>query len=99
MVYHSKCSERSCNDDYVNETERQISKMVLDHSGRDKNSHILKHQIGKEHRFPQYENFKVISSGFCNNTKKRKLPSALWINSLIPSLNKQEKAIPLKLFS
>ena len=69
-----------------------------DHSGRDKNSHISKHQVEKEHPCPQYKDFKVISSGFRNNTKKRKLSEALWINTLRPSLNKQEKCIPLKLF-
>ena len=74
-------------------------KTVEDQSGRDKNSHILKHQIEKEHPCPQYEDFKVISSGFRNNTKKRKLSEVLWINTLRPSLKKQEKSIPLKLFS
>ena len=43
---------------------------MFDHSGRDKNSNILKHQIEKEYPCPQYENFQVISSGFHNNTKK-----------------------------
>ena len=71
---------------------RRISESVLDHSGRDKNSHILKHQIEKGHLCPQYENFKVISSGFRNNTKKRKLSEAIWINTLTPSLKKQEKS-------
>ena len=66
---------------------------MLDHSGRGKNSDILKHQIEKEHPSPQYENFKVISSGFRNNTKKRKLSEALWIDCLRRSLNKQEKFI------
>ena len=49
MVYLAKCAEESCNDDYVSETARHISKRVLDHSGRDRNSHILKYQIEKEH--------------------------------------------------
>ena len=39
---------------------------------------------------------KIISGGFPNNTKKRKLSEAPWINTLISSLNKQEKSIPLK---
>ena len=99
FVYHVKCAEESCNDDYVGETARRISEWVLDHNGRDKNSHILKQQIEKEYPCPQYENFKVIRSGFRNSTKKRKLSGALWINTLRPSLNKQEKSIPLKLFS
>ena len=64
-----------------------------------KNSHILKHQIEKEHPCPKYKNFKVIGCGFRNNTKKRKLSKALQINTIRPSLNKQEKSIPLKLFN
>ena len=95
LVYH----EESCNDDYVGKTARRISERTIDHSGRDKNSHILKQQIEKKHSCSQYNNFKIISSGFCNNTEKRKLSEALWINTLRPTLNKQEKYIPLKLFN
>ena len=47
FVYHTKCAEENCNDDYVDETARHYSERVLDHSGRDKKSHILKHQIEK----------------------------------------------------
>ena len=63
MVYHAKCAEENCNDGYVSEMARGISERVLDHSGRDKNSQILKHKIEKRHLCPQYKNFKVISSG------------------------------------
>ena len=42
LVYDAKCAEESCNDDHVNEMTRHISEMVLNHRGRDKNSHILK---------------------------------------------------------
>ena len=61
LVYHAKCAEESFNNDYVSKTARCISERVLDQSGSDKNSHILKHQIKKKHPCPQYENFKVIS--------------------------------------
>ena len=81
-------------------TKRQdLSDRVLDHSEGDKNSHILKQQIEREHPCPQYENFKVIISGFRNNTKERQLSEVLWINTHRPSLNKQEKTISLKLFN
>ena len=70
---------------------------MIDHNGRDKNSHILKHQIEKDHPCSQHKNFKIISSGFRNNTKERKLSEALWINTLRPSSYKQEKSIPLKI--
>ena len=54
LVYHAKCTEESCSDDYVGKMARHISERVLDHSGRDKDSHILKHHIEKEHPHPQY---------------------------------------------
>ena len=57
--------------------QQGISERVLDNSGRNKNSQILKHRIEKEHPCPEYKNFKVISSGFHNNTKKIKLSEAL----------------------
>ena len=44
LVYHSKCAEESCHDNYVGKTARRISERVLDLSEKDKNSHILKHQ-------------------------------------------------------
>ena len=47
---------------------------MTDHSRSNKNAHILKQKIKKEHTLPQYENFKTISS---NNTKKRKISEAL----------------------
>ena len=79
---------------------------MIDHGGRDKNSHILKHQIEKEYENLRiwesccgHENFKIISHGFRNNTKKKKLSEALWFKTLRPSLNRHEKSISLKLFS
>ena len=36
LVYHVKCAEESCNNDYVGKTARCISERVLVHSGRDK---------------------------------------------------------------
>ena len=60
LVYHAECPEESCNDDYVSKTSRHISERAVDHSGRDKNSHILEHQIEKEHPFPQYKNFEIL---------------------------------------
>ena len=41
------CPQKSCNDDYVGETPRRTSERVIDHGGRNKNSHILKHQNEK----------------------------------------------------
>ena len=45
------------------------------------------------------KDFVILSSGFRNNTVKRKISEALWIKDLRPTLNRQEKSIELKLFN
>ena len=45
--------------------------IVIDHSARDKNSHILKHQNERKHPCPPCENFKYISINLRNNLKKK----------------------------
>ena len=62
LVYHSKCADKSCNDEYVGEMTRHISERVLNHSAGDQNSNILKHQIEKELPCPQYGNLLVVAS-------------------------------------
>ena len=56
LVYHTKCAEESCNDDYVGEMASRIFERVLDYSERDQNSHILEHRIVYEYPCPQYQN-------------------------------------------
>ena len=52
-----------------------------------------------EHQYLQNKDFVILSSGFWNNTVKRKIPEALWIKDLRLTLNRQEKSIELKLFN
>ena len=73
FVYHGKCPSNNCNDDYVGETGRRISEWIMDHNGRDINSHLLKHHMEKEHRCLQTKDSVILSSGFRNNTVKRKI--------------------------
>ena len=37
---------------YVGETSRSLSEKFIDHNGRNKNYHILKHSVKREHRPP-----------------------------------------------
>ena len=46
IIYQGRCSEIGYNDYYLGETGRRISEKVLDHAGRDQNSHLFKHSIG-----------------------------------------------------
>ena len=50
LVYYSKCPDKTCNEDYVGETDRKIEERIMDHNKRDKNSHLLKHSREKNHQ-------------------------------------------------
>ena len=52
----------------------------------------------KEHQGLQIKYFVIISSGFRNNTTKRKISEALSIKDLRPTLTRRKKSIELKLF-
>ena len=53
----------------------------------------------KEHQYLQNKDFVILSSGFWNNTVKRKTFETLWIKNIRPTLNRQEKSIKLKLLN
>ena len=59
----------------------------------------MKHSIDSEHKPLEAADYKIIGTGYRNNTMKRKLSEALSIKELKPTLNKQEKSLPLKLFN
>ena len=78
---------------------RRVNERIVDHTGRDINSHLLKHSIESAHKSLEAVDYKIIGTGYRNNTMKRKLSEALFIKELKPTLNKQEKSLPLKLFN
>ena len=47
LFYHAKCPANNCKGDYVGKTGRRISERMMDHNGRDVNSHLLKHHMEK----------------------------------------------------
>ena len=98
IAYYRKCPANNCNDDCVIKADRRISERIMDHNIRDVNSHLLKHLMEKEHQGLQIKYFDIISSGFRNNTTKRKISEALSIKDLRPTLTRRKKSIELKLF-
>ena len=86
-------------DDYIGETARGVNERIVDHTGRDITSHLLKHSIESRHKPLEATDYKIIGTGYRKNTTKRKLPEALFIKELQPTLNKQEKSVPLNLFN
>ena len=98
VIYYGKCPAESCVDDYIGETARRVNERIIDLTGSDTNSHLLKHSIESGHKPLEAVDYKIIGAGYRNNTMKRKLSEALFIKELKPTLNKQEKSLPLKLF-
>ena len=94
LIYHTKCPEPACIDDYVGESVRRITDRIRDHT-----SHVLKHSIEKSHKNAYIIDFKMIEKNFHNNKRKWKIAEAVWIKDLIPTLNTQERSIQLKLFN
>ena len=56
---------------------------------------MVKHNI---ETFHTDVNFKIIDMTFSNNKRKRTIAESLWIKDLTPTLNVDEKSIPLNLF-
>ena len=99
VVYLGTCLENNCSDNYVSESARHISERIIDHNGRNQNSHFFKHSCIKNHPNTSKTDFQIISSGFKNNYCRRKIAEALLIKQIKPSLNVQEKSYELKLFN
>ena len=99
IIYLATCPEDNCSENYIEENGRRISKIIIDHNGRDKKSTIFKHSSEKCHQHFHTNSFKVIGNGFKNNPFKRKVSEVLIIKQIKPSLNVQEKSIELKLFN
>ena len=99
LVHYVKCRKPSCRDNYVGKIGRRLIERIKDHSGRDHTSHMVKHNIETSHTDVNTANFKIIDIDFNNNKRKQKIAELLWIKDLRPTLNVQEKSIPLKLFN
>ena len=83
---------------YIAETERRFEERIIDHNKRDKKSYIYKHGSENSHPHVWLNNFQIVGRNYGNRIK-RKIGEALLINELKPSLNKQHKSFPFKLFN
>ena len=64
VIYHRKCPAENIAD-YTKETARRFNERIVDHTGRDTNSHLLKHSIGGGHKSLEDVNYKIIGRGYC----------------------------------
>lgn len=99
LVYLGECPTSGCIENYIGETERRINERVIDHACRDKKSHLLKHHHNTNHDSVDLNNFRILHKGYNNNTFKRRVSEALFVKQYRPTLNVQEKSVPLHLFN
>ena len=99
LIYHAKCPEPTCIDDYVGESARRITERIKYHNGRDHTLQVWNDSIEKSHKNINTIDFKISDKNFHNNKRKRKIAKALLIKGLRPTLNTPEKSIQLKLFN
>ena len=59
-----------CTDSYIRETARRLSERVMDHSGRDTDSHIVRHCLNSKHETVNIENLKILNMEFNSNIWK-----------------------------
>ena len=98
VVYCCKCLEKDCDDFYIRETDRRISKRIIDHNKRDKNSHPLQHAQNKKHVYVCVNDFTILNSNYRSKIK-RKISESLYIRSKKQTLNTKETSMKLNLFN
>ena len=96
VICHGRCPAENCVADYIGETARRVNERIVDYTGRDANSYLLKHSIESGNKPLEAIDYKIIGTGYRKNTMKRKLSKALFIKELKPTLNKQEKLVNIK---
>ena len=99
ITYYVECPEENCNENYVGETGRRLSERVIDHNGRDKNSHIFKYSFEREHRPPSLQELSVLGGNYRKNKFRRKVAESLLTKEKRSTLHTKGKSIPLKLFN
>ena len=94
LVYKVDCPD--CDVSYIGESGRRLKERVMDHAGRDKNLHVLKHSLVlKGHKEISLDNVTIISKNY-KNYYKRKVPETLLIlKQKKPILNTQDNSVPL----
>ena len=98
FIYHHKCRNKKCKDDYIGETGRRKTVRTGEHGGKDAESWVFKHSSTKRHPRAKESDFEVLATNY-SDRRKRKLAEAMFIRDLKPSLNKQKESYKLALFS
>ena len=99
LIYKAQSPDLNCDETYIGEIGRRFSERIIDHSGRDDQSHLYLHAEKTRHEDVNINHFEILSNGYKNNKFKRKLAEALHIKHERPTLNVQEQSVLLLLFN
>ena len=77
---------------------RRLFERVKDHNGRDKHSLVHKHAVEFNHKEVDLQQIEILGLNY-GNKFRRKIAEALFITECRPTLNIQEKSVPLKLLN
>ena len=91
-----KCPD--CPATYIGEAGRRLEERAEDHGGRDKNSHVLKHALSRNHKKVTIGNFDIIGKNF-KKEDHRKISEAFYIKKFKPTINIQKLSKPILLFN
>ena len=84
---------------YLGETGRKTSERVLDHAGRDPNSHLFKNSVESGHPVLDMNNYKIIEKGYEKNATKQKIAEELLLIKMKPTLNEEDNSVELKMLN
>ena len=62
VIYHGKRLAENCVDDYTGKAARRTKKRIVDHTGRDTNSHLLQHSLESGHKSLEVIDYEIIST-------------------------------------
>ena len=86
LVYFSRCPFTTCTDSYMGETVRRLRERVVDYSVRDAKSHIVRHCLNSDRETVNIENFKMLNMGYRNNTYRKRISEAIFVNNFLTFL-------------
>ena len=84
---------------YLGETGRKTSERVLDHAGRDPNSHLFKNSVESGHPVLDMNNYKIIEKRYEKNATKQKIAEELLLVKMKPTLNEEDNSVELKMLN
>ena len=65
IAYYVECPEKIAG--------RRLSDRVIDRNGQDKNSHIFRHSVEREHRLPSLQEFSILGGNYRRDKFRRKV--------------------------